>query len=270
MFLDTFTYFNERELLELRINTLKDHVDGFIISEGDRTHRGEDKAFTCLETIKELGLPEDMIWVLQTELPSFEESPDPWVRERGQRDALAKPLSLLPETAIFLCSDVDEILNVSKLETIKQRLTEAPEKILGLSMSMHYGRADRQLQSPTGELFEWKCSTICTVKTLKKYGSITDVRAQPDREFIGCRDAGWHFSWMGDATTRKTKLRSIAEYYLWDTDEVRKKCDKFVPVEGSTDMLGRTDHLLTSYPIKDLPRKAVKLERVKAYLLPDG
>jgi hypothetical protein len=27
---------------------------------------------------------------------------------------------------------------------------------------------------------------------------------------------------------------------------------------------------LTSYPVEDLPEEAVKLERVKAYLLPDG
>lgn len=270
MFIDTFTYFNERELLELRVNALKDHVNGFIIAEGDRTHRGEPKEFTCLEVIKELGLPEDMVWVVQAKLPSFEEAPDPWVRERGQRDSLVKPLSLLPDNAIFLCSDVDELLNISKLGVLKERLAADPEKILGLSMSMHYGRADRQLQSPTKELFEWKCATVCTVKTLKKHGSITNVRAQPDREFIGCRDAGWHLSWMGDADTRKTKLRSIAEYYLWDTDEVRERCDNFVPIEGNTDMLGRSDHLITSYPIKDLPREAVKLERVKKYLLPDG
>ena len=77
MFLDTFTYFNERELLELRVNALKDHVSGFIIAEGDRTHRGEPKEYTCTETIKELRLPEDMIWVVEVKLPSFEEAPDP-------------------------------------------------------------------------------------------------------------------------------------------------------------------------------------------------
>ena len=270
MFLDTFTYFNERELLELRINALKDYVSGFIISEGNRTHRGDPKEYTCLDAIRSLGLPEDMIWVIHTDLPSIEEAPDPWVRERGQRDALVKPLSLLPDNAIFLCSDVDEILNPSKLEVLKDRIHEDPDKILGLSMSMHYGRADMQLSSPTGELFEWRCATVCTVKTLKKYGSITEVRNQPNREFVGKRDGGWHFSWMGDAATRKLKLSSIAEHYLWDTDEVRARCEAFEPLEGHVDMLGRKDHLLTRYPVEDLPREAVKLGRVRKYLLPDG
>jgi hypothetical protein len=35
-------------------------------------------------------------------------------------------------------------------------------------------------------------------------------------------------------------------------------------------MLGREDHLLTSYPVEDLPKEAVKLKRVKEYLFPDG
>lgn len=270
MFVDTFTYFNEKELLELRVKTLQNHVDGFIISEGNRTHRGERKPYTCLEAIRELGLPEEMIWVVQAELPSVEEDPDPWVRERGQRDALVFSLARLPDDTIFLCSDVDELVNPSVISSLKTCLEQDPRAVLGLSMSMHYGRADRQLCSPTGELFEWRCATVCTVETLKKYRSITGVRERPDRVFFGKRDAGWHFSWMGDAETRRTKLRSIAEYYLWDTEAVREKCQTFKPTVGSTDMLGREDHLLTGYKTEDLPEEAVKLERVKKYLLPDG
>ena len=64
MLIDCFPYFNERELLELRVSLLKDHVDGFLIADADRTHRGEPKAFTCAETIKELGLPDELIEVI--------------------------------------------------------------------------------------------------------------------------------------------------------------------------------------------------------------
>jgi hypothetical protein len=105
---------------------------------------------------------------------------------------------------------------------------------------------------------------------LLELGSITEIRAQPNRKVLGNRDGGWHFSWMGDNETRKLKLRSIAEFYIWDTPEVQDLCETFNPQEGITDMLGRKDHILTSYPIEDLPPEAVKLERVKKYLLPDG
>ena len=270
MFVDTFTYFNEKELLELRINALKDHVDGFVIAEGDRTHRGDPKPFTLKETIKELGLPSDLIQILEVRLPSQEEAVDPWVRERGQRDALATALKYLPDDTIFICSDCDELPNWECFDDLKAALEQVPTRIFGLNMSMHYGRADLQLFSPEGELFEWRCATVCTVETLKTYGSLTRVREQPNRKFIGCRDAGWHFSWMGTADQRAQKLSSIAEHYIWDHPEVQALCASFVPQEGSTDMLGRKDHLLTRYPIEDLPEEAVKLDRVKSYLLPDG
>ena len=39
MLIDCFPYFNEKELLELRIATLYDHVDGFLITDANRTHR---------------------------------------------------------------------------------------------------------------------------------------------------------------------------------------------------------------------------------------
>ena len=150
MLVDTFPYFNEKELLELRVRMLEDYVDGFIITDANRTHRGEEKSFSCLETIRELGLPEDKIQVLHVELPTIEEAPDPWIRERGQRDAIGVGLHMMPDDTVFICSDCDEIADPSKFEDLLKVVEEEHEKTVRLSMSMHYGRADRQLVSPTG------------------------------------------------------------------------------------------------------------------------
>ena len=38
MIIDTFLYFNEEELVDLRINYLKDVVDYFVVIEADTTH----------------------------------------------------------------------------------------------------------------------------------------------------------------------------------------------------------------------------------------
>jgi len=267
--IDCFPYFNEREILELRVSVLSDYVDGFLIADANRTHRGEEKPFTCVETIRELGLNEDKIQVLHVELPSSEEVVDPWIRERAQRDALGVGLHMLPDDTFFICSDCDEIANPAKLEEATKAVLDFPEKIVRLSMSMHYGRADRQLQSPSGEMFNWRCGVVNTVKALKEFGTLSSMRAATDNHFIGDRDAGWHLSWMGDAHRRKAKLKSFAHFEC-DTPVVNKICDEFEPELGSTDMLGRQDHIIAEYPIEDLPQEVLKMERVKKYLLPDG
>ena len=155
-------------------------------------------------------------------------------------------------------------------EEVKEAVLEHSDKTVRLSMSMHYGRADRQLESPTGEKFDWRCGTAGTVGQLKEFGTLSSFRATTNNWYVGNRDAGWHLSWMGDAEKRRRKLSSIAEYYIWDKPEVQKLCDEFKPEEGNTDMLGRQDHLITSYPLDKLPEAALRIERVRQYLLPDG
>ena len=106
MLFDCFLYFNERELLELRVEMLKDVVDGFIITDANRTFKGDEKPFTCVDTIRELGLPEDKIQVLHVELPPPDIAPSPWVREYSQRDALAVGMRMTPPDSAFFFSDV--------------------------------------------------------------------------------------------------------------------------------------------------------------------
>jgi hypothetical protein len=43
MIVDAFTFFNEKELVELRVKYLNDTVDCFLIVEADVTHTGKKK-----------------------------------------------------------------------------------------------------------------------------------------------------------------------------------------------------------------------------------
>jgi len=161
---DCFLYFDEKELLELRVNLLKDIVDGFIITDGNLTFKGDPKPFTCLDTIRELGLPEEKIQVLHVELPSKEVAPNPWVREYAQRDALAVGMRLTPPDSVFFFSDVDEI---PKPEAVLQAVEIAkanPDRCVRLSMPMFYGRADLRVIDPKGDPSKpphnWTCGTV--------------------------------------------------------------------------------------------------------------
>lgn len=278
MLVDCFTYFNEKELLELRVNLLKDYVDGFIIADANRTHRGDPKEFTAVDTIRELGLPEEKIQVLHVELPDFETIPDPWVRERGQRDAIGVGLHMLPDDAIFIISDCDEIVNPEYLFKVHTYLAHNPDDFVNISMSFHVARADRQLVSPTGEEFEWISPIACTVGNFKKMSTLSVLRSTPAARTIGCRDAGWHFSWMGDSSRLQEKLQGFA--HCWDvignahaplfSEEMRERLANYNPEVGGNDPLGRDDHILAPYPVEKLPSVLFELDSVREYLLPRG
>jgi len=278
MLFDCFLYFNEKELLELRIEMLKDIVDGFIITDANRTFKGDPKPFTCIDTIRELGLPEEKIQVLHVELPSAEEIHDPWMREYAQRDALGVGMRMTPPDSVFFFSDVDEIPRPEFLLQAVDLAKQDPSRCVRLSMPMFYGRADLRVINPNGKPTEapnnWTCGTVVLHEHLEMTPS--QIRMNPNDLVVGNCDAGWHFSWMGDSERLKRKITSFSHCYddipnsvaPADSEEMMEHLESYVAVEGATDPLGRTDHILVSYPHELLPAELFKLERVKKYLLP--
>lgn len=278
MLFDCFLYFDEKELLELRVNLLKDIVDGFIITDADRTFKGDPKPFTCVETIRELGLPEERIQVLHVELPTPEQAPNPWIREYAQRDALAVGMRMTPPDSVFFFSDVDEIPKPEALLEAVALAKENPDRCVRLSMPMFYGRADLRVINPKGKPTEapnnWTCGTVVLYEHLEQ--TLSEIRRNPNDVIVGDCDAGWHFSWMGDAARMKRKVTSFSHCYddipnsvaPAYSQEMLDFIDNYKATEGATDPLGRSDHILTSYPHDLLPAELFKLERVKQYLLP--
>lgn len=280
MLFDCFLYFDEKELLELRINILKDIVDGFIITDGNRTFRGDPKPFTCIDTIRELGLPEEKIQVLHVELPSFEEIQIPWAREYAQRDALGVGMRMCPPDSVFFFSDVDEIPRPDKLLEAVEVAKADPERCVRLSMPMFYGRADLRVKDPKGSDDKapnsWTCGTVVLYDHLDQTPS--QIRQNSNDIVLGACDAGWHFSWMGDAARMKKKVTSFSHCFddipnsvaPANSDEMLAHLDTYKAKAGGTDPLGRSDHILEPYPHELLPPELFKLKRVRSYLLPDG
>jgi hypothetical protein len=166
MIKDCFPYFNERELLELRINLLKDHVDEFVICEGDRTHSGKPKELTLSNTIDELGLPRDKIRIVTVSLPSKEELQDDHARERMQRDAAAEYIGY---NDLAFISDCDEIMNPSFIGYYAMVAKNNANSILRLPMAFLMGRADLQAYDQLGKVIAWSPGFVCMGHHKEKY-----------------------------------------------------------------------------------------------------
>ena len=218
---DIFTYFNEKELLELRIKMLDDYVDKFIICDANRTHTGEVKEFSCKKTLRELGLNSDKIRVIEVDLSNYENKEHTWTRERQQRNA-AK--DFIEKNDVCFVSDCDEIINPKFLYYYSLIAKNNPNNILRVPMALLCGRADLRVYKENRPV-NFSNSFFCMAHHLEKY-ELSEIR-ESNSFFINnveykdifvtqngnIEDAGWHFTWMGDNNKRLTKYKSFMHYF---------------------------------------------------------
>lgn len=273
MIIDCFPYFNEKELLELRINLLYDYVDKFIITEGDHTHKGDPKKLTFLDVLQTLDLPEgwnSKIFYVPVNMPNASIEPNSWVRERMQRDAAAAYIS---ENDIAIISDCDEIIDPSFINYYCSIAKTNTDNILRIPMAFLCSKANLRVYHTTNIPIPWNSGFIVLPYHLKKYtlSQIRESRAlnidniefkdifAVDHGII--KDAGWHFTWMGDRNRAEIKLKSFLHW-----NEVQLK-DNYTAKENETDLLGRPDHILKDYPIANLPKLIFERSHIKQFLL---
>lgn len=268
--LDCFTYFNEKELLELRINLLYDYVDQFIIIDADRIHSGKPKPFTCKNTLKELGLLKDKIKIVELNLPSYEEEPNAWIRERMQRNEISK---FIENDDVCIISDCDEIINPEFIKYYTTIAIKNPNNILRIPMVFLNCRADLRVYDQNNKPIEWNTPFICLKNHVNDY-TLSEIRESHALRLNNIKysdifiteddiiaEAGWHFSWMGDYQRMKMKCDSYSHHH-----EV-KVTENYVASVGSVDPLGRKDHILQSYPKELLPSKIFESSKLQNFFI---
>jgi FkbM family methyltransferase len=268
---DCFPYFNEKELLELRIKLLYNKVDKFIITDANKTHRGTQKEFTCKKTLLDLGLYDEKIEVIELDLPDYNEEKNAWVRERMQRNAAAK---FIVDGVLAIISDCDEIINPEFVDYYASISTKHPNNILRIPLVNLNARADLRAYDNYNNPIKSHSSFFCQAHHLKKY-TLSDIResASMYKNFVEFTDifitedgvikeAGWHFGWMGGSARHRIKASSFLH---WDEVELVKN---YIPKENENDLLGRSAIVLKKYPIENLPSLIFQNEHLKNFLLP--
>lgn len=302
--IDYFPYFNEKELLELRIHTLSPEVDEFVIAEANATFTGKPKEYTLLETIRELGLPEHKIKIINVDYPedvsqymeeidltySTYQANDPrvsfWIREKIQRDALLSVLDEYDEDDVFIVSDCDEIIRPELIPTYAYQARNNKDKLIKVPMDLIEGRGDLRTYYQDNTPVKWDTAAyVCTKTHLKRYtphqlrgnvfNDIEIVYITNDGERV--EDAGWHFGWMGGYTRRIQKAGAFAhandsfdslEFGQFNTSDMVEFMKNYVAKEGQICPSGHKDIILKKYPVSSLPPLVFKLPRVKEYLFP--
>ena len=114
---DCFTFFNELDLLEIRLETLGPHVDFFVIAESPITYRADPKPLYFQENKQRFAkfLPK-IRHIVVDDLPTEKGFDQNWQRETLQRAALERGLADARDEDIIMLSDLDEIPSPSKIQ----------------------------------------------------------------------------------------------------------------------------------------------------------
>jgi hypothetical protein len=243
---DYFPFFGPtgKELLELRVEMLKDYVDQFIICESNKTQSGLPIEYELKGLIKELNLPEDKIRIIELDIPEADDiiiedidrqnctenykpsvnqdninSLRARVRERLQKDALLSIIDEYDNDTIFIHSDSDEIINPKKLDYILNIVKENPSNVYKINSVLLEGRADLVTYDiSTDRPKLWHGMFITTKKILSTTSPIT-IRSGLQKTHtttylskVDNEELSWHFSWMGDAKLRDIKRKAFMHY----------------------------------------------------------
>jgi len=252
----SFIFFNELELLELRLNILNDVVDYFVLTESPFTVSGNEKPLYYQENKDRFGkfndkiihniteqIPNDFRDYLtkkpfHTDYSSTDESgtryidlPIRFQRAVYNRECSAYGLEKAGarDDDIVMTSDADEIINPYVIEDLDW-----------FDSSNNYVSLCRAFYFKLNYLYQenWKGTRLCTFKHLK---STTVDRLRTDwRRAYQIENGGWHWSFLGDANNVRLKLAS----YEHTENNISSNIDNMEQrIDDGIDPLGRSNRL---------------------------
>ena len=249
MVYDCIPFFNELDILKLRLNILNPFVDKFIIEEATVTFSGEPKEL-CFQKNKEMFRE----FLPKIEYIVVDDSPadvTTHVRDNFQKNALEKGLKDASDKDVIILSDVDEIPNPRVLAGIIRDFD--PGKVYHLAQRMFYCFINMEeisgnLLSITGEFPDverkmWLGTKIFSKSSIPS-GGIIRLREAPTTapNAVRVADGGWHFGYMGsrqetDVSKRiGTKVVAAAHQEYNNQDILAEARDRLILGQ---DMFGR-------------------------------
>lgn len=126
-------FYNELDLLELRLNELYDTVDRFVLVEATQTHQGNDKELVYDKNKERFSEFSDKIRHIIVDIP--EDIISAWERENYHRNSICEGLTDCDSMDTIIVSDVDEIPHPRYVERYSDSLGV---KVFGLKLYYYY------------------------------------------------------------------------------------------------------------------------------------
>ena len=238
---DCFMFYDEEVVLDIRLNSLKNSVDCFVIVESKFYHNGKKRDLK-FDINKYPKFKDKIIYIVQDEEPlnlEIVKKEDDEItksnklifnahtRENFQRNLISKGLDKANEDDLIMISDVDEIPNLKDLNVAKIN-----NKIVIFEQNIFYYKLNRYLEG-----FTWHGTKACKKKNLKSPQWIRNVKNKKfnfwrldtffsetkhiNKVFI--KEGGWHFSNLKNPVDIENKLKSYLHHRDFEVENIDLK-----------------------------------------------
>jgi len=254
---DSFIFFNELDLLEIRLNILNDVVDKFVLVESTVSHTGLSKPLFYQENKDRFSqFNHKIVHCIVDDTPnSFEEAQSrliknkwkdelekdilihclttsnvpygetQWLREFYQHESIRRGLLMADLNSDDVCfvSDLDEIWNPNlKFSCDDYNVTK-------LQQDVHIGFLNLKSSEP------WFGTYFTKYKNIKNAShNHLDTFSKTKHLFLD--NGGWHFTYQGGVEKIKTKLENYG-HQEYNNDQVKQLISQ--RLERGEDILGR-------------------------------
>tara|TARA_Y200000002_G_scaffold133952_1_gene110471 strand:- start:208 stop:1077 length:870 start_codon:yes stop_codon:yes gene_type:complete len=227
-------YFDEEQVLDLRLNVLYQNVDYFVIVESIYNHKGE-KRNLLFNSQKFEKFNDKIIYLVYDKIPQLvepiketdneKEKDGKYImnalyRENAQRDFILEGLKSAKKDDLILISDVDEIPKLSSVN-----LNQIKNEIILFKQDMFYYKYNLSLPN-----FKWTGTKAVKKKNLISPQWLRNVKDRKypfyridtffsDKKYIDIKiinDGGWHFSNIKSPEMIEHKLRSYLHHREFD------------------------------------------------------
>lgn len=237
--LDAFIFYNELDLLEIRLAELADVVDRFILVEAKRTFTGKPKPLFYADNRERFAAWHTKIQHIVIDFPDAlpTDAATAWTREHLQREALSQGFGHESPDDLVMISDVDEI---PRAKFVRQCLSSRQRgntlfcleaKVFNYTLDLSNERIRWTLGPrilPIGALSTLKAMRAYRIPYSRKLDAlgfdglmhrVATIGAFSRSLRVECiADAAWHFTYIGSHDDYAQKLRSFAHQEL-NSDE---------------------------------------------------
>jgi beta-1,4-mannosyl-glycoprotein beta-1,4-N-acetylglucosaminyltransferase len=238
--IDCFMFFDENIVLDIRLNTLNEVVDKFVIAEGTRDHMGNSKKLNFdinnfsrfkgkIEYLIIDDIPEDVGYYKKDWEPAH-------LRDQFQRNALTRGYDKFDGEDLIMISDIDEIPDPKRIKEFKLENKYACFILKNFQSKLN-------LMNITSS--DWSGTKICQKKNLKSPQWLRNIKTKkrPFWKFYKSKEpqlinnAGWHFSFLKDPQNISKKIKSYSHQEFnkenfTNIKNIEKKIEKRIDIFG--------------------------------------